>query len=43
VVSLDVDPVLHHVVFRNNEGNVRNTFSRIEKLRANVISIVRGS
>jgi hypothetical protein len=43
VVSLDVDPVLHHVVFRNNEGNVRNTFSRIEKLRADVISIVRGS
>jgi hypothetical protein len=43
VVSLDVDPVLHHVVFRNNDGNVRNTFPIIEKLRADVISIVRGS
>ena len=43
VVSLDVDPVLHHVVFRNNDGSVRNTFPIIEKLRANVISIVRGS
>jgi hypothetical protein len=43
VVSLDVDPVLHHVVFRNNVGNVRHTLPRIEKLRANVISIVRGS
>jgi hypothetical protein len=43
VVSLDVDPVLHHVVFRNNDGNVRNTSPIIEKLRADVISIVRGS
>jgi hypothetical protein len=43
VVSLDVDPALHHVVFRNNEGNVRNTSPIIEKLRADVISIVRGS
>ncbi|MBV8100518.1 MAG: hypothetical protein JOZ31_15325 [Verrucomicrobia bacterium] len=43
VVSLDVDPVLHHVVFRNNDGNVRNSFPIIETLRADVISIVRGS
>jgi hypothetical protein len=43
VVALDVDPVLHHVVFRNNDGNVRNTSPIIEKLRADVISIVRGS
>jgi len=43
VVSLDVDPVLHHVVFRNNDGGVRNTYPIIEKLRADVISIVRGS
>jgi hypothetical protein len=43
VVSLDVDPVVHQVVFRNNVGNVRNSLPRIEKLRADVISIVRGS
>jgi hypothetical protein len=43
VVSLDVDPNAHHVVFRNNDGNVRNTFPIIEKLRADVVSIVRGS
>ena len=43
VVSLDVDPVLHHVVFRNNDGNGRNTSPIIQKLRADVISIVRGS
>jgi hypothetical protein len=43
VVSLDVDPVLHHVVFRNNDGNVRKTVPSIEKLRANVISIVPAS
>jgi hypothetical protein len=43
VVSLDVDPVLHHVVFRNSDGSVRNTLPIIEKLRADVISIVRGS
>src|ERR1700758_2617362 len=43
VVSLDVDPVLHHVVFRNNDGNVRNTFPIVEKLRADGISRVRGS
>ena len=36
VVSLDVDPVLHHVVFRNNDGSVRNRFPIIEKLSANV-------
>ena len=34
VVSLDIDPVLHHVVFRNNDGNVRNTIPIIETLRA---------
>jgi hypothetical protein len=43
VVFLDVDPILHHVVFRNNDGNVRNTFPLIEKLRADVVSIVKGS
>ena len=43
VVSLEVDPVLHHVVFRNSDGSVRHTFPIIEKLRADVISIVRGS
>ena len=43
VVSLDVDPGLNHVVFRNNDGNVRNTIPLIEKLRANVISIVSGN
>ena len=36
VVSLDVDPVLHHVVFRNNDGSVRNRSPIIEKLNANV-------
>jgi hypothetical protein len=36
VVSLDVDPVLHHVVFRSNYGSVRHTFPWIEKLNANV-------
>jgi hypothetical protein len=35
VVSLDVDPLLHHVVFRNNDGNVRNRVPLIETLRAN--------
>ena len=43
VVSLDVDPVLRHVVFRNNDSNVRHTSPLIETLRADVISIVRGS
>lgn len=43
VVSLDVDPVIHQVAFRNNGGRVRHTSPTIEKLRANVISIVRGS
>jgi len=43
VVSLDVNPVFHHVVFRNNDGNGRNTSPIIQKLRADVISIVRGS
>ncbi|MBV8212211.1 MAG: hypothetical protein JOZ08_03180 [Verrucomicrobia bacterium] len=36
VVSLDVDPVLHHVVFRNNDGSARNRYRLIEKLSANV-------
>ena len=43
VVALDVDPVLHHVVFRNNDGNARKTIPIIGKLRANVISIVPAS
>jgi hypothetical protein len=43
VVSLDVDPVLRHVVFRNNDGNVKHTSPLFETLRADVISIVRGS
>jgi len=43
VVSLNVDPVAHHVVFRNNDSSVRHNFPIIEKLRADVISIVRGS
>ena len=43
VVSLDVNPILHQVVFRNNESNVRYTSPIIEKLRADVISLVRGS
>jgi hypothetical protein len=43
VVSLDVDPVAQHIVFRNNDGNARGNFPIIEKLRADVISIVRGS
>jgi hypothetical protein len=36
VVNLDIDPVLHHVVFRNNDGNVRRTIPLIEPLRADV-------
>ena len=39
VVYLDIDPVLHHVVFRNNDGSVRRTIPLIEPLRANVASI----
>jgi hypothetical protein len=36
VVSLDIDPVLHHVVFRNNDGNVGRSVPLVEPLRANV-------
>jgi hypothetical protein len=36
VVSLDIDPVLHHVVFRNNDGNVPRSVPLVEQLRANV-------
>lgn len=34
VVQLDIDPVLHHVVFRDNDRNVRRTIPWIEPLRA---------
>jgi hypothetical protein len=40
VVSLDLDPVTHQVVFRSNYGNVRNTFPLREKLKAQVGTIV---
>jgi hypothetical protein len=40
VVSLDVDPVRRHVVFRNNDGRVARTFPLIEPLRADVGEIV---
>jgi hypothetical protein len=36
VVSLDIDPVLHHVVFRDNDGNVARRVPLVEPLRANV-------
>jgi hypothetical protein len=36
VVSLDVDPVLRHVVFRGNDGAVRARYPLTEPLRANV-------
>jgi hypothetical protein len=39
VVSLDVDPVLRHVVFRGNDGIVRARYPLIEPLRANVSAI----
>ena len=39
VVYLDIDPVLHHVVFRNNEGNVARRTPKLEPLRANVAFI----
>ena len=39
VVSLDVDPVLRHVVFRGNYGTVRARYPLIEPLRANVSAI----
>jgi hypothetical protein len=36
VVSLDLDPVLRHVVFRGNDGTVRARYPLIEPLNANV-------
>jgi hypothetical protein len=39
VVSLDVDPVLRHVVFRGNDGAVRARYPLIEPLRANVAPV----
>jgi len=39
VVSLDVDPVLRHVVFRGNDGTVRARYPSIEPLRANASAI----
>jgi len=36
VVALDVDPVLHRVVFRNNYGTARTRYPLNEKLSANV-------
>ena len=40
VVSLDVDPVLRHVVFRGNDGAVRARYPLVEPLRADVSGIV---
>jgi hypothetical protein len=39
VVSLDVDPVLRHVVFRGNDGAARARYPLIEPLRANVAPV----
>lgn len=39
VVSLDVDPLLRHVVFRGNDGAVRARYPLIEPLRADVSPI----
>ena len=39
VVYLDIDPELHHVVFRGNDGNVARRTPSIEPLRANVAFI----
>jgi hypothetical protein len=39
VVSLDVDPVIRHVVFRGNDGAMRARYPLIEPLRADVSSI----
>ena len=36
VVYLDIDPVVHHVVFRGNGGNVARRTPSIEPLRADV-------
>ena len=40
VVSLDVDPVLRHVVFRGNDGAVRARYPLIEPLRADVAPVL---
>jgi hypothetical protein len=40
VVNLDIDPVLRHVVFRNNDGTVRRSIPSIEPLRADT-SIIK--
>jgi hypothetical protein len=39
VVSLDIDPVIRHVVFRGNDGAVRARYPLIEPLRANVAPV----
>jgi hypothetical protein len=39
VVCLDIDPELHHVVFRGNDGNVARRTPLIEPLRADVALI----
>jgi hypothetical protein len=39
VVSLDVDPVLRHVVFRGNDGTVRARYPLIERLKADVSQV----
>jgi hypothetical protein len=39
VVSLDVDPILRHVVFRGNDGAVRARSPLIEPLRADVAPV----
>jgi hypothetical protein len=39
VVSLEVDPVIRHVVFRNNNGTARTRFPLIEPLRADVSEV----
>jgi hypothetical protein len=39
VVSLDVDPVLRHVVFRGNDGAVRARYPLIEPLRGDVAPV----
>jgi hypothetical protein len=39
VVYLDIDPELHHVVFRGNDGNVARRTPLIEPLRADVALI----
>ncbi|HEX4200281.1 MAG TPA: hypothetical protein VHY59_02100, partial [Chthoniobacterales bacterium] len=39
VVSLDVDPVLRHVVFRGNDGAARAKYPLLEPLRADVAPV----